>query len=120
MALASDTRRARLSALGWRSTAEATTVNTARTNRSLRIMLGFSRKDSLAQRILTRSQRICGDLRAGRRHPASPNPLTEASNAFHEKAGECQVGFSFSSLLEVFLRLSQASSVALLPSSLFC
>jgi hypothetical protein len=24
-------------------------------------------------------------------------------NSFHEKAGECQVGFSFSSLMEVFL-----------------
>ena len=38
--------------------------------------------------------------------------------AFHEKAGECQVGFSFSSLLEV-LHLSQAASVATLPSALF-
>src|SRR5260370_14472409 len=75
MALASDTRRARLAALDWRSVAEATTVNTARTNRSLRIIFDFSKKDSLAQRILTRKQRIGADLRAGRRRPASLNPL---------------------------------------------
>jgi hypothetical protein len=52
---------------------------------------------------------------------ARTGPFTarQKFKSFHEKAGECQVGFVFSSLLEVFLLLSQAASVAILPSALF-
>jgi hypothetical protein len=38
------------------------------------------------------------------------------TKSFHEKAGQCQVGFSFS--YQWFFRLSRAS-VAILPSALF-
>ena len=40
-----------------------------------------------------------------------------AARSFHEKAGECQDGFVF--LTRCFLLLSQAASVAILPSALF-
>ena len=43
--------------------------------------------------------------------------LTQIPKSFHEKAGECQVGFSFFS--QGVLRLSRAASVAILPSALF-
>jgi hypothetical protein len=56
---------------------------------------------------------------------SSPSALQESSinhkgrrsKSFHEKAGECQVGFSFS--CQWVLRLSRAASVAILPSALF-
>ena len=42
-----------------------------------------------------------------------------SDKSFHEKAGESQVGFSFS-FPRGFLRSSRAASVAILPSALFC
>jgi hypothetical protein len=39
------------------------------------------------------------------------------AKSFHEKAGTCQDGFSFS--CQRFFRLSRAASVAILPSALF-
>ena len=44
--------------------------------------------------------------------------LGTLATSFHEKAGECQAGFSFFSPVGSF-RLSRAASVAILPSALF-
>ena len=43
--------------------------------------------------------------------------VTPFSKSFHEKAGSCQDGFSFS--YQRFFHLSRAASVAILPSALF-
>jgi hypothetical protein len=63
--------------------------------------------------ILTPAKILILKFRPTTRHNGSQ------AKAFHEKAGMCQDGFSFSFSYQRFFRLSRAASVAILPSALF-
>jgi hypothetical protein len=66
----------------------------------------------------------CGEIASGLAVLSRASDVKQAANSFHEKAGECQAfSFIFSFLLLVsfskLFPLSQAASVATLPSALF-
>jgi hypothetical protein len=93
----------------------ATDARAARRSRAARVSLDsrVHRGDRPVRKMCISNTRI--GTNSGTSHRG--NSLHGAS-AFHEKAGECQVGFS-SSLLVDSLSSSRAASVAILPYALF-